>query len=70
MRGMQFPNGRHEELRVAAVCGSEVRIYDSEGPTGRRPLIRVQQFPSYGHALAYATDFDDRQRGLVNLVSA
>jgi hypothetical protein len=55
----------HENNHIAAVCGNEVRIYGPAISDGdRRTLIRVETFPHHGAALAYAIEFDDRQRGV------
>lgn len=50
--------------RVAAVCGSEVRIYDAkeDGVKGKLPtrrLLRVIPFNNYGQARLYAQEYDD-----------
>ena len=49
---------------VAAVCGPQVRIYGPLEPLrkGReiRRLMRVINFNTYGAALAYAKEYDDR----------
>lgn len=50
--------------QVAAVCGSQVRIYGPLEPAshGReiRRLMRVINFGHRGHALRYAIEHDDR----------
>lgn len=54
----------YDLLNLAAVCGSEVRIYGPLYDTRRR-LLNVMQFPHYGAALTYAVEYDERQRALV-----
>lgn len=46
---------------IAAVCGSQVRIYGPLNVT-RRPLLRVIEFPHRGAALNYAQEHDDRNK--------
>lgn len=48
-------------MRVAAVCGNELRIYGSES-SGRRPLLSVEVCRHYGEARDKAQEFDERER--------
>jgi hypothetical protein len=50
-----------EKIKVATVCGNEMRIYGSVTPTGVRKLTAVQRFRTYGHALEAAQAFDEKQ---------
>lgn len=51
-----------DKLKVAAVCGRQARVYAPVQPNGRRPLLAAYDFQSYGQALVWATEFDDRQK--------
>lgn len=53
-----------DNFNVAAVCGSQVRIY---GPVpmwagARRPLLKVVEFPCYGAAKQFAEEYEEDQR--------
>ncbi|MBX3704023.1 MAG: hypothetical protein KF822_09635 [Steroidobacteraceae bacterium] len=52
----------HDNIRVAAVCGREVRLF-GEVHRSRRPLLTVRTMPTRGAALEFAREYDDRQRG-------
>ncbi len=48
---------------VAAVCGSEVRIYGSvDEKTKRRPLMKIIECGNRGKAVMYAQDHDDTEK--------
>ena len=53
----------NERINLAAVCGSEVRIYGEAIGNGPRPLLKVLNFPHYGAALLFAQEYEDQQRG-------
>lgn len=48
-----------ESEPVAAVCGTECRIYGGLRANGSRPLQRIKQFYNHGQAKMYAQEFDD-----------
>ena len=48
-------------IRVAAVCGREVRIY-GEVTVGRRFFIRKEEFSTHGAARLFAQEYEDRER--------
>jgi hypothetical protein len=50
-------------INVAAVCGTEVRIYDDE-PKGGGPrlLLRTLNFAHHGAARLYAQEHDEAER--------
>ena len=50
-----------EKIKVATVCGNQMRIHGSVTPTGVRKLENVQHFRTYGHALEAAQAFDEKQ---------
>jgi len=52
----------HENAPTAAVCGNEVRYYGPVGDDGRRHFIHAETYPTYGHAVQAAVEYDDRQR--------
>ena len=61
----------HENNNIAAVCDNEVRIYGPlSGNSTRRRLLRIEEFPHHGAALAYAVEFDDKQRGTASPLEA
>lgn len=51
-----------DALRVAAVCGPQVRIYGAMRGDSRRALIEVLDFLNYGQALQYAVEYDEKQK--------
>jgi hypothetical protein len=54
---------KDEDLPVAAVCGSEVRLYGArDDVTKVRPLLRVRQMAHYGAAVQYAHEYDEMQK--------
>jgi hypothetical protein len=57
-------NASDDSISVAAVCGTQVRIYGElhRGATVRH-LLRVLDFPSYGAAKLYAEEYEEGQRG-------
>jgi hypothetical protein len=48
-----------EKESVAAVIGSEMRVYGPVSENGKRPLERVREFAHHGAAKMAAQDFDD-----------
>ena len=53
-----------DKKQVAAVCGNEVIIFDRQRSNGTRQRLESSTFSHYGAALAFATEFDDKQRRL------
>jgi hypothetical protein len=48
---------------IAAVCGSEVRIYGSlDDRTQRRPLRKILHFPHHGAAKEFAIEHDEKRK--------
>ena len=48
-------------MRIAAVCGKELRIYGNES-NSRRPLISVEICRHHGDARDKAQEFDEREK--------
>lgn len=54
-------SGKDSE-HVAAVVGTEVRIYGPVQMNGRRPLKRIIPFGNYGQARLYAQEYDEQRK--------
>jgi DNA polymerase II small subunit/DNA polymerase delta subunit B len=50
-------------IKIAAVCGDEVSIFDKMVGQ-RRKLLRVRKFPNHGKALQFAQNFDEVQQNI------
>lgn len=48
-------------IRIAAVCGNEVSIFDKI-VGDRRKLLRVRKFSNHGQALNFADQFEETQK--------
>jgi hypothetical protein len=51
-----------DRKRVAAVCGNEVIIFGRQRSSGSRERMETMVFGHHGHALAFAVEFDERER--------
>lgn len=55
-----------DKINVAAVCGTQVRIYDTPNPyTGVRRFLWKKEFANHGQALQFADEYEQGQRGTV-----